>query len=161
MTREEYFAQEFAKLKNEWDESKSTHWPALYDAVVLAHVNSIAPPKWVAQENLNLIVARHNASGRKRIRSQYALDYTHWRRWSALTHQFKIRGIEYSKKAGRPNGTRGIQEARQDASDSLKTECRVRSKTALTSSRKPALPAQTPGFASIGKKPTQRHRSER
>jgi hypothetical protein len=69
-----------------------------------------------------LIVARHNASGRKRIRSQYALDYTHWRRWSALTHQFKIRGIEYSKKPGRPNGTRGIQEARQDASDSLKND---------------------------------------
>jgi hypothetical protein len=102
MTPEEYFAKEFAKLKKEWDESKSTHWPALYTAVELAHVNSIAPPEWVVLEMQNLIIARHNASGRKRSRSKYALDYTHRRRRIALTFAFQIRGIEYSKKSGRP-----------------------------------------------------------
>jgi hypothetical protein len=119
-TREEYFAQEFARRKREWDESKSTHWPALYEAVGLAGANSIALPEWVVHELLKLIIARHYASGRKRSRSKYALDYTHRRRWDALTCEFKIRGIEYSKKSGRPNGTHGIQEARQAAVDSLK-----------------------------------------
>jgi hypothetical protein len=121
MTPEEYFRQEFAKLKKQWDESKSTHWPVLYDAVVLAHVNSIALPEWTVLELLNLIVARHNfVSGKKRIQSRFALDRIHRQRWTALTTAFKIRGIEYSKKPGRPNGTRGIQEARQEASDWLK-----------------------------------------
>jgi hypothetical protein len=122
MTPEEFYAQEFARLKKEWDESKSTHWPALHDAVVLAHVNSIAPPEWVVYELCNLIRARHNASGRKHIRSKYAIDVIHGRRWNALNLQFKLRGIEYSKKRGRPNGTCGIQEARQAASDSLKKD---------------------------------------
>jgi len=121
-TSEEYFAQEFAKLRREWVESKATHWPAIYDAVVLAHFNSIAPPEWIVQEELNLIVARHNAgsrNGRKRNRSKYALDCTHFVRWSALTHTFKARCINYTKKAGRPKDKRGIQAARQEASDLL------------------------------------------
>jgi hypothetical protein len=120
MTPEQYFTQEFAKLKKEWDESESTHWFALYYAVELARLNSIAQPEWVVQEMQNLIIAHHNASGRKRSRSKYTLDYTHHQRWRALTYEFRIRGIEYSKKSGRPNGTRGIQEARQAASDSLR-----------------------------------------
>jgi hypothetical protein len=121
MTPDEHFRQQFAKLKKQWDESKSTHWPVLYDAVVLAHVNLIALPEWTVLELLNLIVARHNfVSGKKRIRSRFALDYTHRQRWDALTYAFKIRGIEYSKKPGRPKDTCGIQEARQEASDLLK-----------------------------------------
>jgi hypothetical protein len=120
-TPEEYFAQEFAKFKKEWDESESTHLRALYDAVVLAHVNSIAPPEWAVKELLNLIIARHNASsGKKRVRSRYALDHTHRQRWGALTCAFKFHGIEYSKKPGRPKDTCAIQEARQQASDWLK-----------------------------------------
>jgi len=122
-TPEEYFAQKFAELKKEWDESKSTHWPALYDAALLAHVNSIAPPEWAVQEELNLIIDRHNASsrnGRKGIRSRYGLDWIHSKRWHALTHTFKTRCIEYTKKRGRPKDKRGIQAARQEASDLLR-----------------------------------------
>ena len=66
---------------------------------------------------LDLIVACYNAtSGKKRIRSQYALDYTHRQRWQALSLAFSLRNIDYAKKPGRPKDTRGIQEA----SDSLK-----------------------------------------
>ena len=57
MTPEQYFTQEFAKLKKEWDESESTHWFALYYAVELARLNSIAQPEWVVQEMQNLIIA--------------------------------------------------------------------------------------------------------
>ena len=118
MTPEEFLAQEFAALEKEWDASK--HLSALYDAIVLAHVNSIAPGEWAVREVLNLIVASHYAtSGKKRIRSKYALDYTHRQRWEALTFAFKIRNIEYSKKPGRPTHARGIQEARQEASELL------------------------------------------
>jgi hypothetical protein len=117
-TPEEFFAREFAALKKEWDVSK--HLPALYDAIVLAHVNSIAQAEWAVREVLNLIVASHNAtSGKKRIRSKYALDHTHRQRWQALNLAFKLRNIEYSKKSGRPTHARGIQKARQEASEWL------------------------------------------
>jgi hypothetical protein len=120
-TREEYFAGRFAKFKKEWDESKSTHLPALWDAVVLAQVNSIALPDWAVQELLNLIVARHNASsGKKRARCRYVLDYVHRQRWRALTTAFQFHGIKYSKKSGRPKDACAIQQARQLASDWLK-----------------------------------------
>jgi hypothetical protein len=121
-TPEEYFARKFAELKKEWDESKSTHLPALCIAVDLAHVNSVALPEWVVQEVRALIIARHYAGGgKKRTRSRYAVDYTHFRRWNALTFAFKVRGIEYAKKPGRPKGAR-IGEARQEASDLLRKD---------------------------------------
>lgn len=118
-TPEEFFAREFAALEKEWNASK--HLPALYEAIELAHVNSIAPPEWAVRAVLDLIVASYNAtSGKKRVRSKYALDNIHRQRWQALSLIFRLRNIEYSKKSGRPKDARGIQEARQEASDSLK-----------------------------------------
>jgi hypothetical protein len=118
-TREEFFAQKFVALEKEWDAGK--HYPALYDAIELAHVNSVPPPEWAVVAVLNLIVARHNAtSGKKRLRSQYALDHIHRMRWSALTVAFRSRGIKYEKIRGRPKDARGIQEAREEASAGLR-----------------------------------------
>jgi hypothetical protein len=118
-TLEEFFAREFAALEKEWDASQ--HLPALYDVIERAHIGSVAPPAWAVRAVLNLIVASYNAtSGKKRIRSKYALDYTHRQRWQALDLAFKLRGIEYAKKSGRPKDAPGIEEARQEASDMLK-----------------------------------------
>jgi hypothetical protein len=118
-TTEEFFAREFAALEKEWDAAK--HLPALYEAIELAHINSVAPPEWAVRAVLNLIVANYNAtSGKKRIRSKYALDYMHRQRWQALSLAFSLRNIDYAKNPGRPKNAPGIQEARQEASDSLK-----------------------------------------
>ncbi|HEY6701498.1 MAG TPA: hypothetical protein VI137_11910 [Pseudolabrys sp.] len=118
-TPEEFFAQKFAALEKVWDAAK--HLPALYDAIVWAHVNSISPPEWAVVAVLNLIVAHHNAtSGKKRLRSQYALDYIHRTRWRALSTAFRMYGIEkYEKTPGRPKDAR-VQEARQQASEALR-----------------------------------------
>ena len=122
---EEFFAQEFAARKKEWNAGK--HYPALHYVVRLACANSILLPEWAALEILDLIVARHNAgSGKKRLRTQYALDHIHGMRWSALTVAFRSRGIEYKKIPGRPKDARGIQGARQEASEGLCGECRPR-----------------------------------
>jgi hypothetical protein len=119
-TPEEFFAQEFAARKKEWDAGR--HYPALHYVVHLACANSVPPPEWAALAVLDLIVARHNAvSGKKRLRSRYALDHIHRMRWSALTVAFRGRGIDkYKKIRGRPKDARGIQEAREEASKGLR-----------------------------------------
>jgi hypothetical protein len=110
-TPEEFFAQKFAALEKEWDAAK--HLPALYAAIVWAHTNSIPPPEWA-------VVAVLATSGKKRVRSQLALDLVHRLRWSALTVEFRSRGIDYKKTRGRPKDAGGIQEARQEVSEGLR-----------------------------------------
>lgn len=119
-TPAEYFEQEFAAMKREFD---AGHLPALFDAVNLAHINKIALPEWGALAVMNLIIAKYNStSGKKRLRSKYALDYIHWVRWLKLSWEFNMRGIVYSKRNGRPRKSVAgkISEARTAASKSLK-----------------------------------------
>ena len=116
-TPEEFFAQEFAARKKAWDAGR--HYPDLHYVVHLAGANSVPLPEWAALEVLGLIVACHNATGKKR--SQCTLDHIHMMRWSALTVAFRARGIEkYKKTPGRPKEARGIQEAREEASKGLR-----------------------------------------
>jgi hypothetical protein len=118
-TPAEYFEQEFASMEKEFN---AGHLPALFDAVKLAHINKIALPEWGALAVMNLIIAKYNStSGKKRLRSRYALDYIHWVRWQTLSLEFNMRGIVYSKRMGRPtkDAAGKISEARTAASGLL------------------------------------------
>jgi hypothetical protein len=118
-TPAEYFEQEFAAMKREFD---ADHLPALFDAVKFAHINKIALPEWGALAVMNLIIAKYNStSGKKRLRSKYALDWIHWVRWQRLSLEFNMRDIAYSKRSGRPTKEAAgkISEARTAASESL------------------------------------------
>jgi hypothetical protein len=118
MKKEEWFAQAFAKYEKKYDVPGHS-LPALYDAVRFAHANAVPLTERTAREVLNLIIERYNViSGRKRSRlTRYKRDYKHYRRWLALSNAFKIYGIEYSKKSGRPKtGENGaIKDAREHA----------------------------------------------
>src|SRR5262245_17323943 len=121
-TPAEWFQEQFAAMEKQ-SKNAGHEMPALYDAVVLAIVNGVALPEWAALATLNLIVVKYNFTHRKkRLRSKYAQDYINWVRWQRLLREFKMRGIVYSKRNGRPpkEAAGKISEARTAASESLK-----------------------------------------
>jgi hypothetical protein len=117
-TQEEFFEETFAALEKEWS---ARHLPALFDAVYFAQIHRIALPPWCAQGVMNLIINRFNAASGNKGRSRYVLDFAHQLRWQTLSRMFAKRGIEYTKRTGRPKDAAGmIAEARQEASHLLR-----------------------------------------
>jgi hypothetical protein len=116
-----YFEQEFAKLEQQYD-VPGRLLPALWMAVHRAQLASIPLSDRTLEKVLDLIRGCYEAkTGRKRSRlTQYKRDYIHWLRYVALSNAFRIQGVEYSKRSGRPKkATGGINEARECAKKHL------------------------------------------
>jgi hypothetical protein len=124
-TPKEYFEREFAARKKQWNESE--YLPALFEVVQLASLARIALPEWAAVAVLNLIRDRWDAPapgkrGRsKSPKGQNRLRYKHQQCHDILEFVFKLHGIDYVKKPGRPGKDHpSIKAAREEAAEWLR-----------------------------------------
>ena len=121
-SQREYFEQEFAKFEEQYD-VPGRLLPALWEIVHRARLNSIPLSDRTTDKVLDLIWSCYEAkTGRKRSRlTRHKQDYIHWRRYVALSNAFRMSGIEYSKRPGRPKkAISGINQARELAREHLK-----------------------------------------